>query len=369
MIQTILTDLTGATLGEVRNASDRKVVLPHMRVPTAEMTVPLWHEHAATMMDTDCMLKFYRIDPVTSTRTLIFNGPIVSAEESGEGRQTVRVNAAGPMWRLAHRYIGNTKAGVSFGVGTTRDLGLIAHDILDIVNGGNFSGISKGTRTASSSGTYGPVWIKNAAEAITELAAGVNSFEYVVDPSEPTSVGGVGGWPQIGLMRIAPVIGATQLNAIFEYGTGARNVASYNRKVDREGLCNSAIISLNGWPDAPEGGLAKDLIFRTDSTSITARGIFSAPIPDNGVTDDTLRTQIADFHLLLRKNPRQQITFKPARNARPAPFVDYNVGDTVRARAAVRGSLRFDNLFRIWGLTVNVDSNGNEDVELELVMP
>ena len=132
-------------------------------------------------------------------------------------------------------------------------------------------------------------------------------------------------------------------------------------------MANRVHISVQGWPDTPEGGEA--LITRDDTTSQTNRGMFEAIANDNGVITGSLRTNIADFHLLYRKNPRQQISFKPASNARPAPFVDYNVGDTIRARAVVRGTVRFDALFRVWGLTFGIDSTGNEDTTLELVMP
>lgn len=364
MLQLILTDLNGNVHGEIRNASDRKIVLPHLRIPTCSFKLPLWHSLAPTIMDTECLVKAYRYDPVTSTRTLAFHGPIVSPEENGEGnQQTVNVTAAGPYWRMLRRYIGHQKAGIAY---PSQDLGLTAHNILDTLNGENYTGIAKGTRTASVTGVYGPVWLKSGAEAISELEGGLNSFELEIVPSEPGTTG-VGGWPTIGTMNIAPLIGTTKPDAIFEYGTTRANVASYSRKVDREGMANRTTISVQGWPDAAEG--ARDLIIREDSASITARGLYEAIVPDGGVIDDGLRTSIADFHLLIRKAPRQQVTFKPARNARPAPLVDYKVGDTVRARAVVRGNVRFDALFRIWGITFEMDPNGNENVELELVMP
>ena len=364
----ILTQLDGTVIGALQNADERNVVLPHLRIPTASFKIPLWHPHAVSIMDSDCLLRCYRTDPVTGTRTLAFHGPIVSAEENGEAGQTIQVNAVGPYWRLGKRMLGTLVAGISFGtVAVPRDLGLIGHDILDAVNGASFTGISKGTRTATSTGVYGPVWLKPASEAIAELSAGINSFEMAVVPSEPTAVGGVGGWPQIGLMNIAPTIGTTRPDAIFEYGDGSRNMVSYSRKVDRDGMANRVHIAVQGWPDTPEGG--ELLITRDDTTSQTNRGMFETVANDNGVINGALRQSIADFHLLYRKDPRQQITFKPAANARPAPFIDYNVGDTIRARAVVRGSVRFDALFRVWGLTFGIDSTGNEDTTLELVIP
>jgi hypothetical protein len=363
----VLTDLAGVVIGQIQNADSRKVTLPHLRVPTASFTIPLWHTHATTVMDSDCLLRCYRTDALTGTRTLAFNGPVITAEESGEAGQTIAVTAAGPYWRLARRHIGTTVAGISWGVGAPVDLGLIAHNILDTVNGADFTGIDKGTRTGTSTGLYGPVWLKPASEAIAELSAGVSSFEMEVTPVEPVASGGVGGWPRIGLMNIAPTIGTTRPDAIFEYGDGSRNVVSYNRKVDREGMANRVYIGVQGWPDTPEGG--ELLLSSNDATSQTNRGLLEAVANDNGVISGALRQQIADFHILYRKNPRQQITFKPAPNAYPAPFTHYKVGDTVRARAVVRDNVRFDALFRVWGLSFEIDSTGNEDTSLELVIP
>jgi hypothetical protein len=90
-------------------------------------------------------------------------------------------------------------------------------------------------------------------------------------------------------------------------------------------------------------------------------------VPDGGVFDPGIRNEIGDEHLKYRKVAREVVTFTPSLNARPEPFVHYDVGDWVRARADVEGSTRFDAMFRIWGLTLDVDNNGNESVELKLV--
>jgi hypothetical protein len=144
-------------------------------------------------------------------------------------------------------------------------------------------------------------------------------------------------------------------------------VASYSRSVGRDGLLNRAVVSVSGWPDTPFAN--KDLRIRNDATSQTNRGLFEAQVDDAGVTSDAIRDLIGDFHVLIRKNPRQLITYQLSVNARPAPFVDYVVGDQIRARAVVRGSIRFDVTSRVWGITFNIDNQGNENTELELVMP
>lgn len=386
MWQFILTDLNGTVHGELTNAGERKVVLPHLRIPSASFKIHLWHPLASTVMDTDCLLKCYRTDPRNGTRSLVFHGPVVSAEEVGAPlAQSISVTAAGPYWRLSKRLIpGSDVRATGYGLGTTASpvsLGGMAHSILAALNNSatNYTGIAAGTLTSSmtnpftgsgtltvGTGVYGPVFLKNAAEAIAEISAGLSSFEYIVDPEEPTYPFGGGTFPRIGSLRVAPVIGANRPDAIFEYGTTKANVAQYNRSVSRDNLLTRAKISFNGWqPNATDG---KDIITR-DAANLATRGLFEEVVNDAGVIDDGLRTKIADFHILYRKDPRQIITFNPVRNAKPSPITDYVQGDTVRARAVVRGNLRFDATFRIWGLTFDLDQNGNESVELELVAP
>lgn len=367
----ILTDLNGNVHGEIRNATERKVVLPHMRVPSATFNIPLSHTLANTVMDTDTLLKCYRTNELTSAKTLAFIGPVVSAEETtsdSNQAQTIAVVASSPFWRVSKRVIGKTKAGFVWGNPTPADLGLAAHQILDTINGEGFTGVGKGTRAAVTTGSFGPWHMKNAAEAIAELSAGVNSFEFVVDPIEPQSEpGGVGGWPRIGNLRIAPVIGSLKPDAIFEYGTTKANVSGYSRAINREGMITRAVISVAGWPETPPTG--KLPITVNDTTAQGTRGLFEEVIDDASIVDDTLRTQLATFHVTHRKKPREIVTFNPVINAKPTPLVDFMPGDTVQGIANVGGSVRFNAQFRIWGITFAVDQNGNENVELELVRP
>lgn len=379
--QFILTDLAGNQIGEITQADSRTVTLPLNRVPTASFTLPLWHPLASSVLALNCLLKVYRRDQVTGTNRLVFHGPLVSAEEAGSSDgQTIGVSAAGPMWRLTKRFIGTTKGGILFGnPGVTAnptavppvvgvdpvliDLGTIAQQILTAVNGVFYTGIANGSTGASTNGVYGTLWLKNAGEAVAELSAGLNSFDYDVAPQEPGTV--INGHPTIGTLNITSIIGQNRPDAIFEYGTPRGNVASYNRKRDYENVMNDGYISLSGWPDGVTA--AQDLIRRTDTTSRDTIGLYQDIANDAGVIDDGLRTLILDAHIAARKSAREILTFTVASNARPAPFTDYIVGDYVRARAVVRGSVRFDTTFRIWGVTFKIDQNGNEALDLQLV--
>jgi hypothetical protein len=369
----LLTDLQGNVLGDIVGAAERAVTLGHKRLPTASFRVPLWHPQAGNLLSGDTLLQCWRRDAFGAK--LVFNGPVQNVEEVGQALgQTLAVTAVGPFWRLSKRVVGQTKGGLYLPgppagdppvqpVGNLADL---AFQIVDIVNGQQYTGIKKGTVTdkagiASGALTY-PEGLKVASDMIQELAAGLNSFDWVVTPMVPQGPI-LNNFPTIGSLDLAPLIGVVRENAIFEYGTPRANVATYTRSLTRDALLNQAIVSVSGWPD----GTAADLVIRDDVTSQTNRGLLTEVVNDAGVVDSTLRASIGDEHLKYRKNPRQIITFTPAMNARPYPFTDYNVGDWVRARAVVRGSLRFDANFRIWGATFKLDQNGNESLELQLV--
>lgn len=376
--QFILTDLNGDltpqgayTFGELTNAKNRKVTLPLNRVEILSLTIPARHPLAPTAINKDCLVKAYRTG-ADGVKRLVFFGPIISTELSADSSgQTVNITAAGAFWRLTKRLLGiradnglPDKAGVSFGVGTPVDLGSVAESLLSVANGGQYTGISMGTRQATTAlGTAGPWHMKPIGEAIAELSVGVNSYDFVVTPVDNGPM--VAGWRQIGSLNIYSYRGVNRPDAVFEYGTGNANVISFKQATTRDGLMTRGFILAPGWPESTiqDGRKAED------ASLIGSRGLYEAVVPDGGVTWDNLRQIIVDEHLRVRKNPREVITFVPAMNARPEWGTDWDVGDHVRARAAVSGTMVFDSLFRIWGVTFNVDENGNERAELELVMP
>lgn len=372
------TDLNGNTLGDLTQASARSVYLPLMRVPTLSVTLPMTSDMAPLLAATPTMIQATRIDPYTNQKDLAFNGYVVSSEESvGSEGQTIAVNAAGPLWLLSKRIIpistmkGNQQIGSE---SSLQNLGNIAYTILSDVNGYDFTGIEAGTNTCSNTGWYSISPWKIAAEAINELCSGLNTFEYHIQPTYPTASGGVGGWPTIGRMHIADKVGEAKPDLVFEYGVGLPSIAGYSRPITKDSMANSVWISVQGWPDGIEkvSGTSDDkysVQHSNDTTSISTWHRFDDVVNDAGILDDNLRKQVADYHVLARKQPKQQITFTTAQNARPSPLVDYVPGDVIRARAVIRGDVRFDALFRIWGMTINIDENGNESVDLELVMP
>lgn len=379
----VLTDRAGAPLGELRDATARALRLPLNRLPTLSFTVRVDNPMAEHLVKQDLTLvKGY--DDSTGTKTLRFIGPVVSSEKS-RGREggSVAVTAAGPAWRLGHRLLGKNPAGATFGTAvSTIDRGEIAGQILDALNNGNAStvhtdaadtGIRRGTITASALSYAGPWRYKQADEAISELSAALDGFDWEIAPVEPTAdTIGV----QIGSLNAAPILGQTQTNSVFEFGTGRHNVEDWRDIGDSSGLANRGHNLPPGFPD----NATQQVVTSDDTVSIGERGLHETVIPGDLVVD-TLRQQLVTEHIRIRKVPRRVITFSPIAEDSTAPaserrvpvlFVDYNVGDIVPFRAVERFAARdaagavtnytevktVDALFRIYAIDLRIDDAG-----------
>jgi hypothetical protein len=355
----VLEDLHANVIGDVTNASGKQLYLPLNRLPTAAFQIPINHYLAPYVTDPnwDGLLKVYR-DGV-----LRFHGPVVSTNEALDGNnQTVAVNAAGPLWRLQYRFLGNTSTGWSLGnAGTNYDLGYIAQQMLLYGNSVGFTGISGGTNTPSSNGSAGVYYFKDVLSALGELSTGLNSFDFEVVPTEATNV--AQPWPQIGVFNTTNLIGSVKSNAIFEYGTTNGNVASYSRQIDRTQMATK------GYIEQPAATDHSGTLTAEDTTVESTRGVFEALIDNGGTEWDILRQALVNYAISIRKNPRQVVNFQPVVNSSPTAFTDFIVGDQVRCRINVLGKNVLDSMMRIWGITFDLDQQDNEKMTLELIHP
>lgn len=359
----ILTDNQGVVLGEILNATNRQVVLPLKSIPTVKFTVDVSNPFSAlfTQPTWDGMVKAYR------NNALQFVGPVVAGQEQGSSQgASVAVNAAGPFWRLNFRALGRPSVSggtiTPFAIGnsvTTFDLGSIAQSILTEANTQGYTGIDNGSLTASSSGACGPYVLQPAGDAIINLSVGVNSFEFVVTPREPTNVSQV--LPSIGTFVVAPLISTVRSNIIFEYGAGAANVLSYSNGVDRSKRLN------RGYMLQPAVTDNSDVLMSENTASQAAIGVYAGAVDSGGVEWDVYRQVLLDAHVSIRKFSQQILSFVPSPNAVWQPLVDYQVGDQVRCRVTQNGQFCFDAMFRVWGITFDIDQNGLESPTLQLV--
>lgn len=191
------------------------------------------------------------------------------------------------------------------------------------------------------------------------------SFDFEIAPIEPTAdvAGYPGTLPTIGTMNVRYQIGTSKPEVIFEYGSGNRSSKGYKRIIDRNGLVNIAYVL----PEGFEGGVttAGELALDSDQISVDARGTFEEVVPaDFG--NSQLRQALAESHVDVRKIPRHVITFEPSDQA-PVFGTDYIVGDFVTGRGKINGVVRFNALFRVYGVEISVNDEGKADVVPSLV--
>lgn len=360
----ILTTLAGTELIEVWQARGRTIALPLNGLPTVSMSIDIANPAVDTILAATALERINLLLKAYRDGTLVFCGPLTSAEETAAGQEgTLAFGAAGPLWRLQYRMVGKSTAG--YGDGTAlapKDLGTIAKNMIDVVNAEGDTGIRPGAIGASSNSYVGPWHFKKVAEAIAEIGPGaLGGFDFDIAPSEPAAdAGGV----KIGTFNTYGSLGSSQPNAVFEYGTGRRNVESYRRPIDPTQQMNRGYALPPGFPDAIEAPNA--IQTSSDAAAIAARGLFEDTVGNADIGPNDLRAKLAAEHVRIRKQPRETIFFTPVAGAQPAITPDL-VGDTCEARAVRDGRVRFDAFFRIYGITYTLDDHGTETAELALI--
>jgi hypothetical protein len=355
----LLAGLDGVTVGEIDNASDRRFDFPLNRIATGQFRIRLDHPFSAQLLEGDSLIKLYQRSSSTSELRMV--GEVVSVEEvageSDAGSLAVTFAEAG-FFRLNHRLVGKSATGVSYGTALSPvDRGLIAQQVIEAVNTETDTGVRIGSITASANGYVGPWWYKPVGEAILELSATLDGFDFRFNPVEPTqdSAG-----LAVSQFTAAGALGQLRPDTVFEFGTGKRNMKSLKRQVSRDGLMTRGYHLPPGFPETSE-----PVVSSQNLTATAARGLHEGLVTsDLSVAD--LRAALVAEHVEVRKQARQLITFEPTSYGTEFN-VDYEVGDVVTARAVVDGSIRFDASFRIYGVEVSVTDEGLASYSLTLV--
>lgn len=102
-----------------------------------------------------------------------------------------------------------------------------------------------------------------------------------------------------------------------------------------------------------------------DTTQQEAVGLFQDTITETNITEQTTLDDRADEELASRTN--LPINIKLSMMPLQAPrFGVYDVGDIFTVRVKVYDFRDFTRQYRLYGITVNVDENGVEEIELDL---
>lgn len=353
----VLTDNSYEPVGEIINASDRKVAVPLSKLDTCSFKVRLDNPLADPLLTTAGYIKAYR-DGV-----LRFYGPIVSAEETvSSDDASVSVNAVGAGWVLQKRLVAKPVIAGQPTLIVPTDRAKIFQYWLGVSdNESNIPIAWDAANSAASTSSYDPGInaYKPLYDVLTDLATGAAGFDWRVVPSDNFYNGAVSS-SDIGVFTARPTIGSMKDDAVFEFGMGRNNLQGYTRTVTRDTQANKV------FHIASQGGTSTTYppISALDYGSIADFGLLE-DLAQADLLDTSMRTALVQEHVAVRARPRQILQMTPhidPQNVGRVPNYgeDYDVGDFVPVRTAYNRVLRLDTIVRIWGVSFDIDSNGME---------
>lgn len=357
MYSVVLTDRSYTPQAELRNVSDLTFFRGVNKLATCGFKVQLDSDQVDRLTACDGFIKLYR------KGSLVFYGPIVSAEESADhDTQAVAINCADAGWALGHRVGGKSTTGDIWSAVTPRHT--IAQTLIDNQNTFSETGISTSAYVLSSGSSitykFGPYGL--VLPGIQELGGALDGFDWLMRPVENWVNGAVTG-AKIAGFQAQSIIGAEQDNVVFEYGIGTRsNVLAYTITTTRDQQANQVFhVNPNDASDVKTG----------DNAAAEAYWGYLQDIVSSDITDAAMRQSLVDEHASVRGNPRTLIQMTPhidpgALGRVPEPFVEYDAGDTITFRAAHAGRVRFAGLVRVYGITATLENTGFERIELTL---
>jgi hypothetical protein len=335
--------------GEIEQATGRNVSEVMRKSRSATFAVDFAHPMADLFMSCDCLVQVF-----DENNTCRFNGPVLTPQEdSSEEQNKIVVTAFDPSVDLLDRLCGKDPKGFTMGTAVNPvDSIAIVKSLIDVTNIFE-TGIDTSGMTGTASKVFvGPYYYKPILNVMNELANVLDGFDWTVVPQRVIA-------DKIGVLVAAGAFGGPKPDAVFEYGDGLLNVESYSRAVDRTSLLNAAYSLPPGFPDnATQNVIAPDINNGTaDSSSIIKRGLHEGVVAGD-FSADSLRTKLMQENVRLRKQPKQQITFKPKSylsGTTPVFGRDFGLGDVVPFRATVNGKKRIDIESRVYGCSHDLD--------------
>lgn len=164
---------------------------------------------------------------------------------------------------------------------------------------------------------------------------------------------------------------------IFAWNLPSRSLVGLTRQEDGSGRANNVQFY------AGQGGTSGDGTLQTDAASVTKYGQYWAQQFFPGVTGTggpVAVTSLAQEQLALRARGRETVTFRPAPERSPRPWLDYGLGDRVQVWASPQGFRRVlgqqttgtlveTQYQRIYGWTANISDEALETIDPVLTSP
>ena len=365
-------DLSSAeVIGELIDVRDLHLNFSLSKNPTMGFTTGYGHWLADEIVGSPTQDPYrgilaYRLNPISEEYDLQFAGPILATDEQANQstEPLISVTATGAGWRLSKRIAdntsgaGRTEAGMSF---ASVDRAKLAAQLIRTTNTKDGNSWIRALDSDQQPGSLLKVdkeeSFQPVAQLIDKLSGTLDGFDWHIEPDFTTDAAGL----ILGRFKSAPIIGTDKsASVVFDYGIGRFNTESVARKRSIESIMNKG--------SYPSAGQSPYAITAQADESIGKLGIFEETISGD-LTDASLRRKMVQLHVALRRQARQLYEFVPFRSDTgnvPVPFVDYNIGDRVGARAAWAEKTRLEASMRIYGINISVDNAGAERVTLDL---
>lgn len=431
----VITDMRGNVKGEVLQASQKTITQVLDNMCTATFTVKVSNPMADYVLNNPCLCKCYR-QPTNRAYAyrLILTGDVTTDEEDTSSETgTITFTVTDALNRLMYRLLGKGVDANHHGLGFTSGTPTHPKDVADtigdmLLNVNNDSvlgrcGVTLGIRGPNTPTTYiDTVYFTPVATQLALYTNTLDGVDFMLEPQEPYSYAAypgipgtnpyITGGPPPGTPPQSVIKGTSvkdtiiaKLNVyfpmgnflqhqgppgvyskgrpypVFEYGTGKRNVQSYQRIRNRAAMSNRWWSLPNGFPS---GNSAIDHLVSSQGSTPTPEGTVTQSINKYGgyesVDSGDLGTGAQDLRQLLVNAeaattavPQQQITFTPTINCDEDWTIDYFLGDVASVRAYVpeanngQGSWRFNGTMRIYGISGSIDDNEQEQIQLTTI--
>lgn len=333
----VIATSAGQALAELTTATGRQLTFRRNGVPEATFALSHEDEDAKLLLDALAaggvpLLKVFR------NGILRFHGYLAPFTEEAQEQSILTATFRGPFGRLLGDGGNRGRFTAAVKEFSQIDAGQIAWTL---INETPSVGIRKGTIEATKlrdrryeSG--------NVGELIVNLTNVLDGFDFEVVPTDAGR--------DIGRFDVFARQGQERMDAPFEYGaTTLANVRRFERATQPP-INVARVIGADGLVGE-----------KRNQTSIDKYGEWWVQFAASDVSEQPTLDDKAQA--LLRPNPIKVLNFTPDPALAPLPWDDYWLGDTVPVRAR-QGSLSEDSAARVNEITVVVDDNGNEAVEI-----
>lgn len=368
-------------IGELHQARGKSLNLALNTPGSASFTYSFEGNLAADIQVISTGIMAYRRGS-SDTYKLVWSGYINEINEDVNGG-TMSVSAVGWFERLNKRiarqkvvYKSQYDYNIIVGSGFSIPSGGVASGIMHIANKtATASGytIASGTvPVVSGSNPNTPTWLNPGAysagmrsgtaasqdlsieqdssfgEAIMTLVNQENGCDVYVDPATRA-------------LNVYGKKGSVKSEVYFGYNWGPENIKEFSRSTTTNEIANYLVGRATG---------VTAVSVNTDSASLNAFGLFEDHLD---ITLKTANINVLQFYTaaeyLFRSDPRTTPTYSVSPypytigSSVPEPFTDYDIGDIVKFRAIREPRVNVNGSFRIFGLSISVTDDGNENID------